>query len=90
MRTARKRPAMELPQEWAQSDNQHLQLVHSEMVRLRGELDDTYVLLEGKDNDLQLAAAYGQRLLEDNAELSRRLDKTVAEMNAKIEVSILS
>ena len=43
-------------------------------------------ILEQKDKDLRLAAELGKALLEQNAELERRLEQSSEEYNQKLEV----
>jgi hypothetical protein len=65
-------------------------LLNEEILRLRTELDEAYALIESKESDLQLSATYGRRLIEDNAELSRRIDCQSTDFSKKIEVPRIS
>lgn len=48
--------------------------------------DNIAAILEQKDKDLRLAAELGKALLEQNAELERRIEQTTEEYNQKLEV----
>ena len=60
-----------------------------EIARLQSALDEAYALIESRDSDLHLSATYGRRLLEDNAELSRKYEALSTELSAKIEVCVV-
>ena len=49
--------------------------------------NDLAAILDQKDKDLRLAAELGKALLEQNAELERRIEQTAEEYNKKLEVS---
>ena len=55
---------------------------------LEYDMDETNfaAVLEQKDKDLRLAAELGKALLEQNAELERRLEQSAEEYNQKLEV----
>ena len=52
--------------------------------------NDFAAILDQKDKDLRLAAELGKALLEQNAELERRIEQTTEEYTQKLEVSELS
>jgi hypothetical protein len=54
--------------------------------RLAAELEDVKAVLAVKQEQLELSARIGKRLLEDNSELSLKLDATVQSLSSQIEV----
>lgn len=54
--------------------------------RLAAELEDVKAVLAVKQEQLELSARIGKRLLEDNSELSSKLDATVQSLSSQIEV----
>lgn len=53
-------------------------------------IDDVYILLAKKEQDLQLAAELGKVLLERNDELSKANERIAEEYSHKLEVSMLA
>ena len=52
--------------------------------------NDFAAILDQKDKDLRLAAELGKALLEQNAELERRIEQTTEEYTQKLEVGELN
>ena len=62
------------------------ELMETECKRLTAALDEAYMTIKAKDEDLMTSATLGKRLLETNSELSARLDVTMMQSAARIEV----
>ena len=61
------------------------QIVMAEVERLRSELEEAYETLQARENDLQLSATIGKRLVEENQEMSARLAQADAEIATEAE-----
>ncbi len=57
-----------------------------DLARVKLELDETLDLLANRDNDLHLSATIGQKLLDENNDLSQRFDASVRALSTRIEV----
>jgi hypothetical protein len=55
-------------------------------LELHSALADARKVLASKQADLELSATIGKRLLEDNHELSCRIEQTVSEYSGRLEV----
>ncbi len=58
----------------------------SRRVQLMTELEDARIVLSRKQDDLDLAARIGKKLLEENSELYQKYETAVQEYSTTVEV----